>query len=75
MGLDIYVGPLCRYYTGAWETVVQRYGRETGTSVYIVRATPASDDAITDPRLAVAFLENWRSSLGRAAASQGVTLD
>ena len=33
MGLDIYVGPLCRYYAGDWKTVVQRYGRETGTQV------------------------------------------
>ncbi len=30
MGLDVYVGPLSRYYTGQWETVVQQWGRQIG---------------------------------------------
>jgi hypothetical protein len=56
--LDIHVGPLCRYYPDAWETVVQRYGRETGAPAYTVRATPDPEDAITAPRQAVAFVES-----------------
>lgn len=37
MGLDIYVGPLSRYYTGDWETIIQRYARENGMQVQVVR--------------------------------------
>jgi hypothetical protein len=37
MGLDVYVGPFSRYYAGAWETIVQQYGRESGLSVEIIR--------------------------------------
>lgn len=37
MGLDVYVGPFSRYYTGAWETIFQQYGRESGLSVEVVR--------------------------------------
>ena len=37
MGLDIYVGPLTRYYLGEWETIVQRTGREHGFEVSIER--------------------------------------
>src|SRR5690606_18200676 len=37
MGLDIYAGPLTRYYAGDWQTVVQRYGAEQGLEVHVVR--------------------------------------
>jgi hypothetical protein len=40
MGLDIYVGPLYRYYSGDWETVVQQLGREQGFEVTVVRPQP-----------------------------------
>ena len=39
MGLDVYVGPLIRYYTGDWETIVQQIGRETGMQKASGRAT------------------------------------
>src|SRR5687767_5829015 len=42
MGLDVYVGPLSRYYTGQWETIVQQYGRETGMQVQVVRPAQPS---------------------------------
>jgi hypothetical protein len=37
MGLDVYVGPLSRYYTGQWETIIQQYARQTGMEVRVVR--------------------------------------
>ena len=37
MGLDVYVGPLVRYYTGDWQTIVQQLGREAGTAVEVRR--------------------------------------
>ena len=44
MGLDVFVGPLSRYYTGDWETVVQQMGRQTGMPITVIRpkaATPS----------------------------------
>jgi hypothetical protein len=50
MGLDIYVGPLSRYYAGDWETVIQRWGRENGTPITMIRPPghrfPSLDDAL-----------------------------
>lgn len=37
MGLDIYAGPMTRYYARDWLSVVQRYGAEQGMEVMIVR--------------------------------------
>jgi len=37
MGLDIYAGPLCRYYAGQWQTVVQQWGAANGIPVTVVR--------------------------------------
>ena len=37
MGLDVYVGPLTRYYSFEWETILQQAGREQGMDVHIVR--------------------------------------
>jgi len=38
MGLDVYVGPLSRYYAGDWETIVQQAGRQQGVEVQVLRA-------------------------------------
>ena len=32
MGLDIYAGPLTRYYSHNWKTVVQQWAEENGYS-------------------------------------------
>ncbi|MBI2840465.1 MAG: hypothetical protein HYX75_19270 [Acidobacteria bacterium] len=39
MGLDVYVGPLSRYYSGQWETILQQLGRQSGLHVEVVRPT------------------------------------
>lgn len=36
MGLDVYVGTLTRYYSGDWELITQRVGRELGLTVEVV---------------------------------------
>jgi hypothetical protein len=41
MGLDVYVGPLSRYYSGNWETIVQQMGRQSGMSITVIRPKPA----------------------------------
>lgn len=37
MGLDIYAGPLCRYYSGAWQTIIRQWGEQSGVPVAVVR--------------------------------------
>jgi hypothetical protein len=61
MGLDVYVGPLSRYYAGDWETIVQQQGREHGFAVEVIRPTTA--DATTDPQIARRRVIEWQSSL------------
>jgi hypothetical protein len=38
MGLDVYVGPLSRYYAGNWETILQQMARRGGPPVTVIRA-------------------------------------
>jgi len=42
MGLDIYVGPLTRYYTGNWKTIVQQAGEANNIPVTVVRSNQPS---------------------------------
>jgi hypothetical protein len=74
MGLDIYVGPLCRYYAGDWETVVQRHAREQGIALNVVRAQPASADALRDPKDTLPIVTAWREGLALALKDEGVSL-
>jgi len=72
MGLDVYVGPLCRYYAGDWETIVQRLAREQGIPFQTIHANspgkrPSKDEA-------QAAILTWRDSLGKAVAEAGIVL-
>jgi hypothetical protein len=68
MGLDIYVGSLTRYYTGDWETVVQKDAREQGVEVEIVgRETTA--DAVTDPEEIRSAVLSWRDNVSEHLGS------
>ena len=40
MGLDVYVGPLTRYYTGNWETILQQATKGSDIPLRISRANP-----------------------------------
>lgn len=70
MGLDIYVGPLTRYYSGAWETIVQQAGREQGIPVEIIRTNEPSPDRITDPQVVEEAVLAWRTSLEQGLGEQ-----
>lgn len=65
MGLDIYAGPLTRYYAGGWETVVQREGRALGMEVQVERPGAPSDAAAGWDEVRDAVLA-WRESLSAA---------
>lgn len=71
MGLDVYVGPLTRYYAHDWETVIQRMGREQGIPVVIERAN-ASPDAITDPATIRDLILTWRSAMSLSMRTAGL---
>lgn len=68
MGLDLYVGSLTRYYTGKWETPIERWGRERGVPVSVVRQTTAAV-AVADPRRVREAVIDWRTMVdGRVRA-------
>jgi hypothetical protein len=66
MGLDVYVGSLTRYYSGDWETVVQKWGRENGTPVHVVRPPADPEDAVRDPQRIGPVVLAWRKQLAEA---------
>jgi hypothetical protein len=70
MGLDVYVGPLTRYYAGTWKTIVQQMGEQTGMPIHIVRAQPEPEDKITDPGVIADTVRSWQRVL-----SQGLECD
>ena len=65
MGLDVYVGGLTRYYSGQWETIVQRLAREDSLRVEMVRPDN-SPDAITDPGEVGSIVIAWRTGLQKS---------
>jgi hypothetical protein len=63
MGLDVYVGPLTRYYCFEWETIVQQAGRQQGMEVQIIRP-PGFEKP--DPREVLEAVASWRKTLADA---------
>jgi hypothetical protein len=62
MALDVYVGPLTRYYTGDWENIAERSDRERGR----LAARPGAADRGQDAELLRARVLDWRAALGRS---------
>ena len=63
MGLDVYVGPLTRYYCFEWETIVQQAGRQQGMEVQIMRPPGFVKP---DPHVVLEAVASWRKALGDA---------
>jgi len=72
MGLDVYVGPLTRYYTGNWETILQQATKGSDTSVRIVRPNPPKQGWFArlldqfrprGPAAAARAVRRWRNRL------------
>jgi hypothetical protein len=61
VGLDVYVGPLTRYYSYDWETIAQQAGRAAGMEVQILRP-PGFEKP--DPQVAMEAVTTWRKALG-----------
>lgn len=64
MGLDIYVGPLSRYYGRSWRTIVQQAAGESGMECVIVRANQSEETVSSDDAQKVVL--EWRQQLARA---------
>src|SRR5262245_53243941 len=84
MGLDIYVGPLCRYYTEDWKTVVQKWGESQGVPITVIRPLQTVTTGIWGKVLSllgrprhdvdpVDRIRAWRDGLaaGRSASTAG----
>ncbi len=65
MGLDIYAGPLTRYYAGLWKTVVQQAGEAEGFEVRLVH--PGGEPEPPPPAEAVlGAVLGWQAELRQA---------
>ncbi len=62
MGLDLYVGTLTRYYAGRWETSIERWGRERGVPVAVIRQNEATA-GVTDARRVRESVVSWRARI------------
>ncbi len=62
MSLDLYAGPLFRYYLGDWENVAQRYAREHGLQYISVdpEGETAEPDGKLEPDTVRAAVNDWR---------------
>jgi len=62
MGLDIYSGPLTRYYSKNWKTVVQQWAEENDVEYKTIRPEERKDELI-DPIEIQEICEAWRDNL------------
>ena len=71
MGLDIYAGPLTRYYSHNWKTVVQQWAEENGYTFNRITpdGEPADNEEELSPAEVQAAVEDWRDQI-LAAISQ-----
>ena len=71
MGLDIYAGPLTRYYSHNWKTVVQQWAEENGYTFNRITpdGEPADNEEELSPAEIQAAVEDWRDQI-LAAISQ-----
>ena len=73
MGLDIYAGPLTRYYSHNWKTVVQQWAEENGYSFNRITpdGEPADNEEEMSPAEVQAAVENWRDQILSAISQPG----
>jgi hypothetical protein len=69
MALDIYVGPLARYYSGDWENAGARYARSQGIPYSVVRPNPGPADAVRDADVVKQAVQIWRTRLSESLRS------
>jgi hypothetical protein len=65
MGLDIYVGPLSRFYAHDWDPINVTLARAAGYRVEIHRPEPAAG-ALSNPEAIAERISAWRQWLNAA---------
>lgn len=71
MAFDIYVGPLTRYYLGAWENPAERSARERGVPYEVVRPGDCGGEAAqSDPEAVREAVRDWREALTELLGQQ-----
>jgi hypothetical protein len=68
MALDIYVGPLVRYYRGDWETVAQRWSRESGVAHTVIRPGGGDPEPPAPVAEVLSAITDWQGYLNRSLA-------
>lgn len=64
MGLDLYAGPLTRYYTHNWKTVVQQWAEENGFGFQRITPNGAEDvEEEESPEKIQSFVTWWQSQV------------
>lgn len=72
MGLDVYAGSLTRYYSGDWETIIERTCRENGVPCQVIRVPPTPpDEALDDPQKIHESILVWRDWISGKLAEEG----
>ena len=71
MALDIYVGPLVRYYRGDWETVAQRWSRESGVPLTVIRPAGEPEPPMAVPDV-IEMITDWRGGRNRASLNDAL---
>jgi len=75
LGLDVYVGPLTRYYTGDWKLITQQAAEAEGVEFHVIRQNERPPDAITDQGQVLSAVTAWRDALVAAAGGDLPRLD
>lgn len=77
MGLDVYVGPLTRYYSGEWKLAAQQAAEAQGLDVQVVRPRPERDGALAGrgPAEVRTALLRWRAAVVEASGGRLPELD
>lgn len=64
MGLDLYAGPLTRYVTSAWQTIIEQAAAAEGGQAHVVHVN--DPDAVGDPAQALPVVQEWQRELQQA---------
>lgn len=68
MGLDIYVGPLTRYYSHNWKTVTQQWAEANGMGYQVFRANETEGEDLPVEQI-IEIVSRWRDSALEAVKS------
>jgi hypothetical protein len=66
MSLDLYAGPLTRYFCGQWENIMARTAREQGLSYQVIRPDSEPAPEPEDPAFIESHIATWAELLSQS---------